>query len=145
MLHYFISARAMNGFNPTQALMSLAFWITFVSVFMCFLITLMLVNMCTLNENQPVNSCNVLYIYQIIVTNKLDLILRSTPNLLNTFSRRFLMITKVFSGWNIVQCNCFDESAPFDDSFKWIKDELDRLTPTQQISFPLALAPWHSA
>jgi hypothetical protein len=57
-VRYFIRSRTMNSFNLIQALMSLAFLVTFVSVN----ITLMLVNMFVFNGNVLVNCCNVLYI-----------------------------------------------------------------------------------
>jgi hypothetical protein len=50
----------MNSLNLIQALMSLAFLVTFVSKYICFLITLTLVNMFMFNVNIIANSCNVL-------------------------------------------------------------------------------------
>ncbi len=57
-VRYFFRPRTLNSFNLIQALMSLAFLITFVSK-QSVLITLMLVNLFVFNVNMLVNSCNV--------------------------------------------------------------------------------------
>jgi hypothetical protein len=64
-LRYFFRPRTLNSFNRTQALISLAFLITFVSVWICvhvFLIMLMLVNSLCLIIVKLLNSCNALHI-----------------------------------------------------------------------------------